>query len=211
MKLILAIFAFASLADDASASIFVRISPRLQSIQTTNPAEIENPKNLVYLDISVDKEFSLSGSQRLVVMLSTELYAGNEIPILVAGPRITHTNYPEFCKSGVNCQSAAADGRFYSAITESRRTIRIGFSLAQLCSTPNSTGTLCGGQGGAAYASFDRESLLQYLAVSVAVVPDSSQSHAKILLPSDPSQPRAQRETRLITLLLSESGIGVRD
>src|SRR5690606_1096704 len=98
------------------------------------------------------------------------------IPITRAGTRTTSVVDPPTCAGagGTTCQSSWTDGKFYSAAIATGTTIRIGFSLDQLCSTPSSSGDLCGGQAGTNYLTSTGVIIKQNITVNIAVVPDNS-------------------------------------
>jgi hypothetical protein len=104
-----------------------------------------NVGSLIYLDVSSNKTFTITGNQRVVVTLSVAATAGDEIPLTGASAP-DGTNAPALCNSSgpVNCQQGLRNSQTYnfSAFYSPGAVMRVSFSLRDLCATPGvTTGT----------------------------------------------------------------------
>lgn len=110
-------------------------------LQTTSLAG-DTAANWVWVDIQNTQPPQAGVGQVIAVGLSI---GDTHLRIRAAGAK-NGTAAPGVCGSGGTCQPAfATDGFFYSAIFTPNSTLRVAFSIPDLCATSGVTGTLCTG------------------------------------------------------------------
>ncbi len=123
-----------------------------------------NDDNLIWLDVSTNKNLTVASGQHIVVTVST---GGSSTGILLSGAGIVTGNVaPPSCNSPA-CQGA---GGFYSATYSAGTVLRVSFSITNLCAT--ATGSLCNLSGGTNYTNFGAggATLTQPISVTFGVV-----------------------------------------
>lgn len=167
----------------------------------TDSGTVGIDSNYVWVDVFSDKQYSISGTQRVIVMLTIGApSSGTEIKIRGAGVK-SGTDAPSDCSADSNCQNIFTDNAFYSAIyarpgDAAGKTLRIKFRLDELCAGGGSASqSLCG--SGAAYGGINHTMLTAQMSAVFWIAGDNTA--AKIPYPLD-----SNSETRAFNLFISD-------
>jgi hypothetical protein len=121
-----------------------------------------NNDNLIWLDVSTNKNLTVNAAQHIVVTVST---GGSSTGILLSGAgTVTENIAPPSC----NAPACQGNGGNYSARYNAGSVLRISFSITNLCAA--GTGSLCSGTTN--YQNFgpDGATLTQPITVTFGVV-----------------------------------------
>lgn len=127
--------------------------------------------DMVWLDVSSNKPFTVNANQHIVVTLSVNSTAGSEIPLYGAGIVSSNTEPPVCGANGnISCQGSRTGASNLSAAYQFGTVLRVAFSFSSLCNTPGaSTGSLCASN---AYSTLAGKTLTQPIVVTFSVVND---------------------------------------
>jgi hypothetical protein len=130
-----------------------------------------NVDNMIWLDVSSNKPFTVNANQHIVVTLSANSTAGSEIPLYGAGIVSSNTAPPVCGANGnLSCQGVRTGASNLSASYQAGTVLRVAFTFASLCNTPGaSAGSLCSNN---AYTTMAGKTLTQPIVVTFSVVND---------------------------------------
>jgi hypothetical protein len=157
----------ASLNGSPYGSAFVNGSAGYRFLSTN----ATNTDNMIWLDVSSNKAFTVNANQHIVVTLSANSTAGSEIPLYGAGV-VSSNTVPPVCGANGNasCQGTRTGASNLSAAYQFGTVLRVAFTFSSLCATPGaSAGSLCSSN---AYSSLQGKTLTQPIVVTFSVVND---------------------------------------
>lgn len=159
-----------SLAGSASGSPFSGVVNGTEGYRflETDSTTVDD---MVWLDVSSNKPFTVNANQHIVVTLSVNSTAGSEIPLYGAGIVSSNVEPPVCGANGnVSCQGSRTGASNLSASYQFGTVLRVGFSFSSLCNTPGaSSGSLCAGN---AYSTLAGKTLTQPIVVTFSIVND---------------------------------------